>query len=55
MQKWHWFQWISTGVLFLFLAIISYVTFIAYTRPSGLTGLDMVKMQKIRHDHRKNL
>lgn len=50
MQRWHWFQFVSNGVLALFIGIMIYATFIAYTRRSGSTGLDMMTIQKIRYD-----
>ena len=50
MRQWHWFQFVSNGILALFLGIMIYVIGIAYTRHSGSTGLDMAKIQKIRYD-----
>lgn len=50
MQRWHWFQFVSNGILALFIGIMIYATFIAYTRRSGSTGLDMMTIQKIRYD-----
>ena len=50
MQRKHWFQFVSNGILALFLGILLYVCFIAYTRHSGSTGLDMAKIQKMRYD-----
>lgn len=49
MARWHWFQFVSHGVLALFLSILIYVILIAYSRPSGVTPLDMATMQKLRH------
>lgn len=48
MHRWHWFQFVSNGILALFLAIIIYVVGIAFMRHSGSTGLDIVTIQKIR-------
>lgn len=50
MRKWHWFQFVSNGILVLFLSILIYVVTIAFTRHSGSTGLDMATIQKIRYD-----
>lgn len=50
MRHWHWFQFVSNGILALFIGIMIYATFIAYTRRSGSTGLDMMTIQKIRYD-----
>ncbi len=50
MRQWHWFQFVSNGILALFLGIIIYVIWIAYTRHSGSTDLDMAGIQKIRYD-----
>ena len=55
MAKWHRFQWVLLGVTCLFLSIIGYVTYVAYSRHSGSTGLDMVKMHKIRNDYQERL
>jgi hypothetical protein len=50
MRRWHWFQFVSNGILALFLGIMVYVICIAYMRHSGSTGLDMTAIQKIRYD-----
>ncbi len=50
MRHWHWFQFISNGILGLFMGILVYVIWIAYARHSGSTGLDMATIQKIRYD-----
>lgn len=50
MRRWHWFQFVSNGILALFLSILLYVVIIAYTRHSGSTGLDVATIQKIRYD-----
>lgn len=50
MRHWHWFQFVSNGILALFLGLLLYVVGIAYTRHSGSTGLDMATIQKIRYD-----
>jgi len=50
MQRWHWFQWVSGGVLLVFFAVLLMVIVSAYTRHSGTTNLDMATMQKIRFE-----
>lgn len=50
ISQWHWFQFVSTGVVVLFFSIMLYVIGIAYTRRSGSTGLDMATIQKARYD-----
>jgi hypothetical protein len=50
MGQRHWFQFISHGVLALFLAIILFVIIIAYTRDSGSMGLNMGMIQKMRYN-----
>ena len=50
MRHWHWFQFVSCGVLTLFLSILSYVVVIAYMRSSGATGLDVATIQKVRYE-----
>jgi hypothetical protein len=50
MRHRHWFQFVGSGILALFLGFIIYVTAVAYTRHSGSTGLDMATIQKIRYD-----
>lgn len=50
MQQRHWFQFISIGILALFLSILVYVVSIAYMRHSGSTGMDVATIQKIRYE-----
>ena len=50
MGRWHWFQFVSGGILTLFLGILFYVVVISYTRHSGSTGLDVATIQKIRYE-----
>lgn len=50
MRHWHWFQFVSTGILFLFFGIMFVVIVTAYTRHSGSTNLNMATIQKIRFD-----
>lgn len=49
MRHWHWFRFVSSGIVVLFFGIMLYVVFIAFSRPSGTTGLDMAGIQQIRH------
>lgn len=45
--------WLHLSVLLIFLAfsvLMLVVTIVAYSRLSGNTGLDMSKMQQLRHD-----
>lgn len=53
-SRWHWFQYLSCGVLAFFFSIMFYVAFIAFTRSSGSTNLDMAKIQKMRYDAEQN-
>lgn len=48
MQKHHWFDWAFKGIFVLFFGIMGYVTFLAYSRSSGSTGIDMSTVQQIR-------
>lgn len=50
MRQWHWFQFVSSGILALFLGILFYVVTVAYMRHSGSTGLDVARIQKFRYD-----
>lgn len=50
MKNWHWFQFVSNGILALFLSILLYVVIISFTRHSGSTGLDVATIQKTRYD-----
>ncbi len=50
MQRLHGFSLILNGILALFMSIMIYVTYLAYTRTSGSTGQDAVQIQKIRHN-----
>lgn len=54
VRKMHWFQYVSAGVFLFFFSIMIYVTYTAFTRTSGGTHLDMVKIQKIRYDAELN-
>jgi hypothetical protein len=49
-KKKHWFHFASSSVFILFLSIMVYVTYVAFSRHSGSTNLDIAKIQKIRYD-----
>jgi hypothetical protein len=49
MRRFHWFQLVANGIFFLFMAIMSYVTYFAYSRIPGSTGQDMAEIQKTRY------
>lgn len=49
-QRLKIFQKVATGILVIFFGIMAFVTYAAYMRPSGSTGLDAAKIQKIRFD-----
>ncbi len=49
-QRFRLFQKVAAGILILFFGIMFFVTIIAYLRPSGSTGLDMSKIQKMRQE-----
>lgn len=42
------FQFFTCTVLCVFLTLLGTVVIIAYTRPSGATGLSMAKIQELR-------
>ena len=42
------FQTVALGVLVLFFSIMAVAVFVAYSRNSGSTGLDMSTIQKLR-------
>jgi hypothetical protein len=46
----HWFQTAAVGITCIFFGLMVLVTFLAYIRPSGSTGLDMAKVQMMRYD-----
>jgi hypothetical protein len=53
MYRWHWFQITAYSILVLFFSIMCYVTYVAYTRPSGSTGQDMAHIQKVRYQEQQ--
>lgn len=44
----HWFQWVSGLFFIIFFGLMGYVTFIAYAKQPGATGLTMTNMQEMR-------
>lgn len=42
------------AILAVFIGIMAIVTFIAYNRHSGYTGMDMGQIQKVRFEASKN-
>lgn len=42
------FRKVATGILVTFIGIMVFVTFIAYSRPSGSTRQDMAQAQLLR-------
>ncbi|KIC74394.1 hypothetical protein [Candidatus Protochlamydia amoebophila] len=50
MHRSQKFQFVFYGILALFTGLMIYVTYVAFTRLSGSTGLDMARIQKVRYD-----
>lgn len=48
MRHHYWF--ICHGILALFTGLMLYVTYVAFSRHSGSTGLDMAHIQKVRYE-----
>lgn len=48
MQPFRFFQFFAFAVFFLFMSILCVVVITAYSRKSGSTGLNMVKIQQMR-------
>jgi hypothetical protein len=51
-QRWRLFQKAATGILLLFFGIMAFVTVSVYMRKSGVTGIDMAQVQKLRDSSR---
>lgn len=47
-QRWRLFQKAAAGVLIFFFGIMAFVTVSAYLRKSGVTGMDMAQVRKLR-------
>lgn len=54
-QRLKIFQKVATSILILFFSIMAFVTYAAYLRPSGSTGVDAAKIQKIRYETQQRL
>ena len=50
MKRLHWFQYVSYGILALFMGILIYVVSVAHLRRPGTTGIDAPAIQKLRYD-----
>ncbi len=50
LDKYKWFQKTVIAIACVFFGLMVLVTVLAYSRPSGTTGLDMAKVQKMRYD-----
>jgi hypothetical protein len=48
-EQFKWFQKAVIGITCLFFGMLILVVVVAYSRPSGSTGLDMAKVQMMRH------
>ncbi len=46
----HWFQFVSAAVFVFFMSIMIYAAYIAFERKSGMTQLDVTKIQKLRYE-----
>lgn len=44
------FQHTTMAILVVFIGIMVIVTFVAYNRRSGYTGMDMGQIQKVRYE-----
>jgi len=43
-------QHVIKGILAFFIAIMIYVAWVAYSRPSGFAGMNMSDVQQARHE-----
>ena len=53
MGKFRIFQKAATVIFLFFMGLMIFVSFKAFSRKSGSTGLDMGKMQKMRVEARQ--
>jgi len=49
-KSFTFFQFFTFAVFFVFMAVMTVVTITAYSRRSGSTGLNMVKIQQMRFE-----
>lgn len=54
-SPWHWFQYLAAGIIFTFFVLMIYVSYISFSRHSGVTKLDMAKIQKMRYEAEQTL
>ncbi len=54
-KPFKWFQLAVVSIASLFLGLMVLVVIIAYSRPSGVTGIDMAKIQLMRHEAASSL
>jgi len=45
------FKSVAIAIFSTFMGLMLFVTIVAYVKPSGRTGLDMAKVQKLRYDN----
>lgn len=47
------FRYIATSILMFFMVLMAFVVYVAYTKKnSGVTGIDMSQVQKLREEGR---
>lgn len=54
-EKFRWFQKTAIGISFLFFLALFISTLFAYSRRSGSTGMDVVRMHEMRMRHTKEV
>lgn len=50
IKRFPFFQVFAVAIVSAFMALMIFVTIVAYARQSGQTGLDMGKIQKMRYE-----
>jgi len=48
--RFTFFQFLTIAIFFTFMGVMTIVTFTAYSRKSGSTGLSMAKIQQMRFE-----
>ncbi len=51
IKRIKWFQQVAIGIASLFFGMIFVAVILAYSRPSGATGIDMAKVQLMRQQN----